>query len=174
MPAGTIRKLVFPAACTVCLAAGFASAGRWMFLPLVVLALSVWVSACRWRSAFLPHLGLALSVGLAADGLWLSVPLAWMMFGAVCALAGWDVILFQWSTAGIPPGDPVRLLELRHFRSLLLALGVGLAVSVAGPLIRFRISFWWMMLIAALALAGLEGLRRGLLRGGSGGADRGG
>jgi hypothetical protein len=162
MSGRTILKLVFPAACLICLAAGYASAGLWIALPAVLPAGSAWLSACKWRSAFFPALGLASSVGLAAAGSLLSVPPAWMMLAATFALASWDAILFRQLPAGAWPAETFRLHEARHFRSLASALGIGLAAAAAGPLLSIRISFWWMMLLAALALAGLEGLRRGL------------
>jgi hypothetical protein len=156
-----VLKLGCPAACAACLAAGFASAGRWTAVPLAFIALTAWLSAGKWRIGFLPSGALAISVGVAVAGLFLSAPPAWMMLGAVCALAAWDVILFQ-RDSGISPSDPACLLETRHYRSLASALAIGLATAAAGPLMSIRISFWWMVALASLALAGLEGLRRRL------------
>jgi hypothetical protein len=94
-----------------------------------------------------------------------SVPPASMMLGAACALAGWGVLLFQCATAGAWPAETFRLHETRHFRSLASALGIGPATAAAGPMLSIRISFRWMMAMADLALAGLEGLRRSLAGG---------
>jgi hypothetical protein len=160
MTGRTLLKLAFPAACVACLAAGFASAGRWTALAAVALAGLTWLAAVRWHYRFLPHSALALSVGSAAAGLLLSAPAALMMIAAACALAGWDGILFRRIPVSAEQSEAASLLIARHYRSLLPALGAGLAVSIIGPLVSFRISFWWMMLVAALGLAGLEALRR--------------
>jgi hypothetical protein len=157
-----IVRLVFPLAGTACLAAGYATAGRWTALPLVLLALLAWLLTFKWRSGFFPLAGLVLSVGLAAAGLFVSAPFLLMILGAVFALAGWDLVLFNRTLDANPPAGSISLLEQRHYRSLALALGFGLLVAVAGPAIRVRIPFGWMILLAIIALLSLEGFWRRL------------
>jgi hypothetical protein len=157
-----ILKLVFPIAGLVCLTAGFAGIGRWIFLPGVLLALLAWLAAFKWRFGFFPTAALVLSVGLAAVGLLMSAPPVWMIPGATFAFAGWDIILFQNDRSDdspVPRADP---LEKRHYRNLATALGLGLMVAMAGSTIRIQIPFGWMILLAAAALLGLEGLLRNL------------
>jgi hypothetical protein len=162
MPRRMILSLIFPTAGAACLLVGFLSAGRWPALPVGLVTFCVWLAACRWRSGFLPVAALALSVGSAAAGLILFVPPVWMMLAAGCALAGWDMILLQDDLADAASADTARRLEARHYRSLIPALVIGLAAAVAGPLIRIQIPFGWMMILAALVLTGLEGIRRSL------------
>ena len=157
-----ILKLVFPIAWLACLTAGSAGIGLWIVLPGVLLALPVWLAACKWGSGFFPATALVLSTGLAAAGLLMSATPAWMILAATFAVAGWDIALFQNTLSGDPSaqgGDP---LEKRHYRNLTMALGLGLAVAVAGSMIRIQIPFGWMLLLAAIALLGLEGLIRNL------------
>lgn len=155
-----ILKLVFPIACLACLTVGFAGIGRWTFLLGVLSALPVWLAAFKWGSGFFPTTALVLSIGLAAAGLLMSVSPVWMFLGATFALAGWDIVLFQSNLSGDLPAQGVDLLEKRHYRNLTTALGLGLLVAVAGSMIRIQIPFGWMMLLAAVALLGLEGLLR--------------
>ncbi len=157
-----IVRLVFPLASITCLAGGFASAGRWRVLPVVLLVLLAWLLTYKWRSGFFPLAALILSVGLAAAGLFVSAPFLLMLLGALFALAGWDLVLLSHTLNIHPPGGSISLLEQRHYRSLALALGFGLLVAVSGPAIRVRIPFGWMILLAILALLSLEGFWRRL------------
>jgi hypothetical protein len=157
-----ILKLVFPIACLVCLTVGFAGIGRWIVLLGVLLALPAWLAAFKWGSGFFPTTALVLSIGLAAVGLLLSVSPVWMIVGATFAFAGWDIVLFQNNLCDDSPDQGVDPLEERHYRNLTMALGLGLLVAVAGSVIRIQIPFGWMILLAAIALLGLEGLWRNL------------
>ncbi len=86
----------------------------------------------------------------------------WMILGATFAIAGWDIVMFQNNLSGDSPAQGADPLEERHYRNLALALGLGLPVAVAGSMIRIQIPFGWMLLLAAIALLGLEGLVRNL------------
>jgi hypothetical protein len=157
-----ILKLICPLASTACLAAGFAAVGQWTAWPGVLLALSAWLLAALRRSGSFSWVALMLSVGLAAAGLLVSIPLPLMMLAATFALAGWDIVLF---TNGLTPGVPagsIRRLAERHYRSLIPALGFGLLAAVAGPAFRIQIPFGGMLLAAILALLSLEGIWRRL------------
>jgi hypothetical protein len=157
-----IIKFVFPIACLACLTAGFAGIGRSIILLGGLLALPAWLAALKWGSGFFPTTALALSMGLAAAGLLLSASPVWMILAAAFAFAGWDIVLFQHNRSGDSPAREIDLLEQRHYRNLALALGLGLPVAVAGSMIRIQLPFGWMLLLAAIALLGLEGLGRSL------------
>jgi hypothetical protein len=157
-----ILKLVFPIAWLACLTAGSAGIGLWIVLPGVLLALPVWLAAFKWGSGFFPAAALVLSTGLAAAGLLMSATPVWMILAATFAIAGWDIALFQNNLGGDPPAQGDDPLEKRHYRNLTMALGIGLSAAVAGSMIRIQIPFGWMLLLAAIALLGLEGLIRNL------------
>lgn len=157
-----ILKLVFPLACTACLAAGYAAAGKWIALPGVLLVLAAWLLAALGRSGSFSWVALMLSVGLAVGGLFASVPFLLMVLAATFALAGWDIVFFNNTLAPDLPAGSIRRLEERHYRSLIAALGLGLLAAAAGPAIRLQIPFGWMILLAILALLSLEGIWRRL------------
>lgn len=157
-----ILKFACPLASTVCLAAGFAAVRQWIAMPCVILALLAWLLAALGRSGYFSWVALILSIGLAASGLFVSIPFLLMMFAATFALAGWDIVLFTDALTPDPPADMIRRLEERHYRSLIAALGLGLLAAVSGPAIRIRIPFGWMVLLAILALLSLEGAWRKL------------
>jgi hypothetical protein len=157
-----ILKLIFPIACLACLAVGLAGIGGWIVLWGVLLALPAWLASFKWGSGFFPTTGLVLSIGLAVAGLLMSATPFWMILGATFAFAGWDIVMFQNYQSGDSPAQGADPLEERHYRNLALALGLGLPVAVAGSMIRIQIPFGWMILLAAIALLGLEGLWRNL------------
>jgi hypothetical protein len=156
-----ILRLVCPLACTACLAAGYAAVGKWIAWLGVLLALSAWLLAAL-RSAAFSSVALVLSAGLAASGLFVSIPFPLMMLAATFALAGWDIVLFSNALTPDPPADMIRRLEERHYRSLISALGLSLLAAAAGSAVRIRIPFGWMVLLAILALLSLEGAWRRL------------
>jgi hypothetical protein len=157
-----ISKLVFPLACSACLAAGHAAAGQWIGLPGIALVLVAWLLAALERSGSFSWVAMILSVGVAAGGLFASVPFLPMLLAATFALAGWDTVLFTNTLTPDLPAGSIRRLEQRHYRSLIPALGLGLLAAVASPAIRLQIPFGWMLLLAILALLGLEGVWRRL------------
>ncbi|MGD0174195.1 MAG: hypothetical protein ABSC61_07160 [Anaerolineales bacterium] len=158
-----ILKLVFPIACLACLAVGFAGIGQWIVLLGVLLALPAWLAAFKWGSGFFPTTALVLSIGLAAVGMLISVSPVSMILGATFAFAGWDIVLFQNNLNDDLPAQAVEPFEERHYRNLTMALGLGLLVAVAGSMVRIQIPFGWMILLAAIALLGLEGLWRNFI-----------
>ncbi len=162
MPRRKILKLFFPLACTACLAAGYAATGQWIGLPGIVLVLAAWLLAALERSGSFSWVAMILSVGMAAGGLFASIPVPLMLLAATCALAGWDMVIFTNTLTSDLPAGSIRRLEERHYRSLIPALGLGLLAAVAGPAIRLQIPFGWMLLLAILALLGLEGVWRRL------------
>jgi hypothetical protein len=157
-----ILKLVFPIASLACLNAGFAGAGQWIALLGVLMALLAWLAAYKWGSGFFPTTALVLSIGLGVAGLMMSAPPVWMLLGSTFACAGWDILLFQNILSDDLPAQGVDPFEKRHYRNLTMALGLGLLFAVAGSMVRIQIPFGWMIVLAAVALFGLERLWRNL------------
>jgi hypothetical protein len=86
-----------------------------------------------------------------------------MMLGAALALASWDVVLWNRTSADNPLIPSLTLIESKHYQSLALALGLGLLAVVVGRMFRFHIPFGWMVVLAILALFSLERIWRTLI-----------
>ncbi len=71
-------------------------------------------------------------------------------------LAVWDLMLLDQAIAGTAPGKALAYLERKHYQSLGLAVGIGLLGVVAGQLVRFPIPYVGVVLLAILALIGLD------------------
>ena len=163
MPFRKILRLVFPILCVTSLGIGYATTRTWIAILVLVLTLLAWLSAIKWSVGFLSYLALVISVGLAADGLLSGATPLWMLLGAAFALAGWDVVLCNHTSADNSLTTRLTLFESKHYQSLALALGLGLLAVVVGRLFRFQIPFGWMVVLVILALFSLERIWRTLI-----------
>jgi hypothetical protein len=151
-----ILGLVCPIIGMTCLVVGYAVVGQWLALGGVLIALLAWLFTWNRPSGWLPFAALALSISLSAAGLFAGAPPVPMLLSAGLALAGWDVALLDHTLTGNPSAQAVSLLENRHYRSLALAVGIGLLAAITGRIFHIRIPFGGMILLVILAFIGLE------------------
>ncbi len=147
-----LLKLACPIACAVFLAAGFASAGLWLGVPLAALVWAAWHFGAKWP----PTLMLVPSVVVAAAGLVFGASALWMLPGATLALASWDLAHWDSFLAGGLPAEVESRLERKHYACLALALVPALLVAAAGQFLRLQIPFGVLVAVALLALLGLD------------------
>ncbi len=147
-----LLKLACPIACAVCLAAGYASAGQWLGVPLAALVWAAWHFGAKWP----PTLMLIASVVVAAGGLVAGASAQWMVLSTTLALASWDLAHWDSFLVGDMPAEVERRLEQKHYACLALALVPALLVAVAGPSLRLEIPFGILVAVALLALLGLD------------------
>jgi hypothetical protein len=163
MPFRKILRFVFPILCVTSLGLGYATTRTWIAIFVLVLTLLAWLSAIKWPVEFLSYLALVFTVGLAAAGLLTGAAPLWMLLGAAFALASWDVILWNHTSADNSLTARLTLFESKQYQSLALALGLGLLAVVVGRLFRFQIPFGWMVVLVILALFSLERIWRMLI-----------
>jgi hypothetical protein len=145
-------KVVCPTACAVCLAAGYVLAGKAAGAAPVALVWLAWLFAARWPTSLM----LAASVGLAAAGLCVGASPHLMLPGATLALASWDIARWDSFIASGLSIDIESRLEQKHYTSLALALVPGLLAAMAGQLIHLQIPFGVVVIVALLALLGID------------------
>lgn len=87
-----------------------------------------------------------------------------LILSAAFALASWDLVLFDHILADNPISSvpTIGLFQARHYRSLALALGLGLLIVLVGRTIQVQISFVIMGLLVLLALLSIDRLWRTL------------
>jgi hypothetical protein len=141
---------------TLCLAAGYASAGKWVGAVIAILMGAAWLFARKYPDLGLPSICLAGSVGLAVVGRLNGAPPLLMICGSGFALAVWDLVLLDNALDGALPEAQTRLYESRHLQSLALALGFGLLMAFLGRLLTLRTPFVVVMLLVALVIFGLD------------------
>ena len=91
--------------------------------------------------------------------MWLEVVAALLMIlSAAFALASWDLVLFDHSLSDNPISSAATraLFQNRHYRSLALALGLGLLIVFVGRTIQVQISFVIIGLFVLLALFSID------------------
>ena len=124
-----------------------ASAGRWAWAVAALLIGGAWLALQKRRpeAAGFGFVGL---VVVAAHGVLVGHPFAWMLAAAVSALVGWDLDHLRSASDGLEQTEHSSAREGIHLRRLftVAASGTVLAAVAQGVDLRFG-------LIAALALA---------------------
>jgi hypothetical protein len=139
---------------TVCLAAGYASAGQWMGAGLAIILIAAWWLARKYPDADLGFICLLSSVCLAVAGQLSGAMAVLMTCGAGAALAAWDLLELDESLKGDEP--QTREYESRHLQALALALGSGLLLAILGRLLNFQMPFIVVALSVGVLLFGLD------------------
>jgi hypothetical protein len=160
--------------CTLCLAAGYAAHG-WGIVALAGASTGLawwlahkWAShkwpSHEWAATPLPLAAFVISIAWSAVGLLSSAPLLLMILSTTFALASWDLALFEHSLADNPIASAATraLFQNRHYRSLALALGIGLLIVLVGRSIQVQVSFIIIGLVVLLALVSIERIWRAL------------
>ena len=157
-------SLVCPIMCTVCLAAGYATNGWGIVVMAGASTGLAWWLANKWPATLLPLAALVISIAWAAAGLLASASSFLMILSATFALASWDLVLFDHILADNPISSTptIALFQNRHYRSLALALGLGLLIVLAGRTIHVQISFVIIGLLVLLALFSIDRIWRAL------------
>ena len=160
-----ILSLVCPMVCAACLMAGYALNSRWISIAAGASTGLVWLLANKRPATLPPSVALVISFVWVAAGLMAGASSFLMILGTTFALASWDLALFDHALADSPisSAQTIALFQNRHYRSLALALGLGLLVVVVGRLFRFQIPFGWMVVLVILALFSLERIWRTLI-----------
>ena len=148
-----LALIVWIASCA-CLGAGYAVNGPAAAVSLVPLIICL--AGYRWPSKWLITTALLVSICVAAAGLLKGAVQLWMIIGAMLALAGWNLALFDLALSGSSSLEVTALLEKKHFLALGMVFGLGLLLVIAGRLPVLQIPLLGMMLLAALALFALE------------------
>jgi len=158
MPFRRILALIFPLAGLACLVIAFIQVQQWLALAAVILPLLAWLFSARWTYRGLPLAGLLLSIALSGLGLLIGVAPVLMIISAALALAGWDLLLWHYTLPADLPAATLSRLAYSHYRSLALALALGLLAALAGRLLRLQLPFGVLILLVILALFSLERL----------------
>jgi len=140
------------------LAVDWLLAGYWP-VGLLLLALTP-LGLFLVKRKFIPTLSLflALTVLLAAFGLWRKLELSLALFSVFCALAAWDLDGFSRRLALASAADQPALLERRHLLGISLVLLVAVGVSYLPFLLRFESNFEWAILLVVLTFGGIGAL----------------
>ena len=139
-----------------CLTAGFGVTGWWILAVLAGLLGPGWLLAQKYPDARLQSVCLLASVGFAVVGILIGSPAILMLLGTTMALVVWDLLLLDVAIGKGSSVEQTRHYENSHLRSLALALGVGLVVSLFGHLISIQIPYVVMLLSSAVLLFALD------------------
>jgi hypothetical protein len=154
------QSKLFLALCLVlfvaCLSAGYWIAEHRIGVVAALLMVPAWFFARKSSNTWLPFVCLMASVGLSVIGMLTGSPPFLMITASTMALAVWDLLLLDTALGGNANGGSTRLYVNKHLRSLILALGLGLAVIFLGRSITVRVPFIVLIVFVAFTLFALD------------------
>lgn len=142
--------------------AGLDSAARGLLVLAFCWLVAEW-RRWRWFSAF----GLFSFIGFAAYGLWIGLPAALMVIGALGALFTWDLGDFLKRLRLAASAEDAPGMELRHLARLLIVAVLGLSLAGLTAVLRVRLTFEVVVGLVLVTAFGLAQLFR-WLQGGNG------
>jgi hypothetical protein len=129
------------------LAIGYAQDSILLSAGAVFITLPLWVLASKKTSGWLPDFALVTSSVVASIGVYIGTSPYFMILTAVFGLAGWDLINLDHNLTNTSNPDLSKLVEQKHFHSLLLALGAGGSLALLGLTVQFQIPFGLLLLM---------------------------
>ena len=138
--------------------AGMPDPARWCTLLGIVWILAHWRKV-YWFSA----LGLLLTIGAAAYGVWHNFTTIWMLLGALGGLLGWDLSDFAMRLSYAAPSDDIEGMERRHLERVGIVAVLGFGLALLSLVIHInRLAFEVAVGLVLLAALGLTRLVIGL------------
>jgi hypothetical protein len=137
-------------------ALGCVLGGLWFAVLPVLVVGGTWMAGMGRGWSWISSLGLVFSAIAAAAGLLVGLGAGWMLAGLVAALAAWDLHHFSHTLEEIPRVEGMRSLERRHLQRLLIAVGLGVLLTVAALEIDVTFSFGLVLLLGLVAILGLS------------------
>jgi hypothetical protein len=149
-------------ASAACLAVAYCLVGRRGGACAVILPGVVCLFRSRIPGRWLPPAFLSSMFCAAAVGLIAGASPHLMLPGAALALAAWDLMILDRLMTGSGSVHAARRLEMKHARSLFLALGLGLLSAEGGSLLSLRLPFLVMLLLVICVVYSLSRVFRSL------------
>jgi hypothetical protein len=166
----SFRKALFLmclAASTAFLAVAYCLVGLWWGACAVILPGVFLLFHGKIPGRWLPPAYLSSMLCAAAVGLWAGASPHLMLPGAALALAAWDLMYLDRAMAGSGGAHAAGRSEMKHARSLALALGLGLLSAEGGIALSVRLPFLIMLLLVILLVFSLSRVFRSLRAAGS-------
>jgi len=145
------------------LAAGFWIGGYWVGSILILLLAFLGWFWIRKSDLDIGSGGFVFYVAGAALGINLKLPAEMMLFTLLASLAFWDLDAFYQKLCKVKTDLTTSKLENTHMIRLALAIGIGLAIGLAGLWFTIQLSLGWAILISLVIILGIQ-LGIGMLR----------
>jgi hypothetical protein len=141
---------------TLSLAVGFGLEMRWFEVGITILCGAGWLTAQKFPASGLPLVCLLGSICLAVAGLLMRVTPLLMVLASGLSLGAWDLLCLDASLGEYSTDGQTRQYANSHSQSLALALGSGLLVAGLGHIIKIKIPFFGLALLAILILLAMD------------------
>ena len=148
-------RFVCPVLSVVLLAAGFILGGLvWFALGLLFFGV-LWMVALALRWDWFPLLALFVLFGIAAFGLFLGIPPALLISGAILAFVSWDLAGFHVRLSLAAPEDDLAGLERPHLLRLAVLTLVGGCLCALALTLHLKPSFEWLVILMFFSIWGI-------------------
>ena len=136
------------------LAWGFAEAGMKPLSDFLIFFGIVWLYSLRRHWDWFSSLGLFVAIVIAAIGIWLEIPLSWMIAGVIFALFAWEMAEYRRQRRFMVIDDNLRGMERRHIARISLAVFAGLILISLDLLHRGQFTLEWGVMLAVVTSLG--------------------
>jgi hypothetical protein len=137
------------------LATGYFRSGlRWPALGLLVFGI-MWIVGLALLWDWIQFLGLFISYGAAALGLFLELTPVFLISAALFALLAWDLAGFYLRLSLASPEDDLAGLERRHLSRLVALALAGGGLSAFALNLHLKPLFEWMVILILFAVWGI-------------------
>ena len=140
---------------TACLGIGYALAGYWQIVPVLLGTFFFWAWMKKQSVAWSDSTFLLVYTVLAAAGVVIDLSVALMVITSAFTLASWDLLRFEQGLVGNASSHTDMALEKHHLRSLAVALVTGLLFAMLSLYIRLQLPFIVIVSLVLIALGGL-------------------
>jgi hypothetical protein len=134
------------------LGAGYLLAGYWWMIPLFFLLALFWGFTIKHPVLWISSSLLSTHVILAAIGIAAGFSQFFMIASCICALASWDLTMFDQRMDGNAARNTNASLGKRHLQSLVWATAIGLILVLFGYHLNLQLPFGVIVLLVLIAL----------------------
>ena len=138
------------------LAAGYAVRALWPWALGSVAIGGLWVAGQQRGWGWTATPGMVGLVGLTTAGIFLGLPVLWMLACATAALVAWDLSHFAQRLSEAGRVEDTAALQRARRRRLAIVAGLGLLLGGTALIARVELGFGIALLLGLLAIVGLS------------------
>jgi hypothetical protein len=142
------------------LAIGFTVVSQILAIAVGLILLLIGFSARHWPSSSFSVFTFLVSVCVAVAGVISGALPVCMLLGFTFALASWDLSNLDQFLKNQSTSANMLVLEKLHYQNLLLALGLGLLISIVGRNLQIQFPFAGIIILVFLFIIGLDRIWR--------------
>ena len=141
---------------TIALVLPYALAGHWLFALIIALGGLFWWYGWSHK---LPGISTLYLLGVTAFcvlGVWINLVPFYFLASLLAALTAWDLDRFDQRLNKVDRVELKQVVVRKHLIRLLFVVVLGLLVGGAALLLRFNLTFGWVLILGLVTVLGLS------------------